>query len=127
MEIKLDADAVAGIASAAIFDSLSQEARESMIKQAIEFLLTPERDRNRFSHGKTPLQVAFDTAIHQACMKVVQEHVADDPVIKAHILELLGPLITPALKTTAANYDSRLSDALGSALSHWLSEIARDQ
>lgn len=123
MEIKLDIDAVAGIASAAIFDAMSQDVRDSVIKQAIEFLITPEQER--FGTGKTPLQNAFDSAIRDASYKIVRDQIANNPEVEKGILELLGPLLTSAMNAEADQFNSSLSDTLGHALGNWLSEIAR--
>lgn len=125
MEIKLDAEAAASIASAAIFDSLSEEARDSVIKQAIEHLLTPEKDRMRTNHGQTPLQTAFNQALNTAAYKAVAEKVSNDPQVTAKIDELLGPLLLKAIEAEAEHYDNSLSDKLGSALGQWLAEKAR--
>lgn len=128
MEIKLDAEAAASIASAAIFDSLSEEARDSVIKQAIEHLLTPvKNDRFSVGPGQTPLQTAFNQALSTAAYKAVADKVANDPQVTAKIDELLGPLLNKALEAEAENYDNSLSDKLGSALGQWLAEKARSQ
>jgi hypothetical protein len=125
MEIKLDAEAVAGIASAAIFDAMSADMRESVIKQAVQYLLTPEENRGRFGPGKTPLQNAFDQAIQQVAYKVVKERIEEDPVISEHIQSLIHPLMTQALNAEAVDYETTLADAIGSAMGSWLSELAR--
>lgn len=125
MEIKLDAEAAASIASAAIFDSLSQDARDSVIKTAIEFLLTPEKNRNNYGAGETPLQQAFNNAIREVAFRIVKEKIENDPQVEEAILDLLGPLLTSAMKVEGENYESKLADAIGQALGVWLSNQAR--
>lgn len=128
MEIKLDAEAVAGIASAAIFDSMSEEARDSVIQQAIQYLLTPDQDRaSRMRPATTPLQDAFNDAIRQVAYKVVKEKIENDPEIQEAILTLLGPLLTAALTGEASEYGTSLSDKLGIALGSWLNDMARER
>lgn len=127
MEIKLDAEAVTAIASSAIFDSLSQDVRDSVIKQAVQFLLTPEKDRYSHSGTKTPLQNAFDDAIRSVAYKVVKEKIENNPDIINAINELLGPLIVAALSGEAEEYGCDLSEKLGQALGSWLSQMARER
>lgn len=126
MEIKLDPESVQSIASAAIFDHMSQEMRDSVLKQAVESLLTPGK-REYYGTGKTPLQTAFDQAIAQAAYKAVQEKIAEDPEVRAKIQELLGPLLNSALEAEAKDYNTSLADALGNALGSWLAEQARKE
>lgn len=126
MEIKLDAEAVAGIASAAIFDSLSQESRDSVIKQALQHLLTPEENRGRFGPGETPLQQAFNQAVQAAAYRIVREKIENDQQVQEGILKLLGPLLISSMEAEAeANFDSSLAETLGKALGTWLAEQAR--
>lgn len=126
MELKLDPESMASIASAAIFDQMPQVSRDEVIKQAIEYLLTPEKDRHQFgSVGKTPLQQAFESALRNAAFRAVEEHVKNDPQVTAHIQELLGPMINSALEGEASLYNSHLADAIGAALANWLGQISR--
>ena len=127
MEIKLDGEAVAEIASAAIFQSMSTDARENILKQAVQALLTPDKD-SRYSpgYGKTPLQQAFESAIQQAAFKAVREFVETNEEIKAEIDKLLGPLILGVVKDQADRYDDSLAEAIGKAIGNWLADKARD-
>lgn len=126
MEIKLDADAVTAIASAAIFESLDKDARDLVIKQAIMYLLAP--DVKHFSGtGATPLQRAFNQAVETAAFNVVREVVADDVNVKAHIMELLGPLVTSTLDVQAQDWRDDFGTAIGKAIGIWLNEQARER
>jgi hypothetical protein len=127
--IQLDPEAVAGIATAAIFDSLSHESRESIVKQAVEHLLTPEKSRTSTygSVSKTPLQLAFDQAISQVAFKVVKEKIESDPRIQEKIEELLGPLLLGALAAESSQFDDELSGKIGEVLGMWIAECARER
>jgi hypothetical protein len=124
MEIKLDSEAFAGIASAAIFESLAAESRELIIKQALQHLMTPTKAQFG-TPGITPLQEAFNQAIYQVATKTIREKIEEDPEVNKYIYDMLGPIITPPLEATATNYDNGLSDALGQALGNWLGDEAR--
>lgn len=126
MDLKLDPEAVQSIASAAIFEHLGQEARDSIVKQAVEHLLTPEKSRTGYGTGKTPIQNAFDQAITTVAYKVVKEQIENDPDVQERILEILGPLLVSATEAEAKEgFDAMLADRLGSALGSWLADVAR--
>lgn len=128
MDLKLDPEAVQSIASAAIFEHLGQEARDSIVKQAVEHLLTPEKSRSGYGYGagETPIQKAFDQAITAVAYKVVKEQIENDPAVQERILEILGPLLVSATEAEAKEgFDAMLADRLGSALGSWLADVAR--
>lgn len=126
--ISLDSEALAVVASKAIFDQLPDEQREKILKQAVTFLLTPDtRNRSYGVPGTTPLQDAFNTAIREAAFKAVREQVENDPDLNDAIRKLLGPLIDGALKGEAEHYNNTLADKLGEAIGSWLGDLARSQ
>jgi hypothetical protein len=126
MDLKLDPEAVQSIAATAIFESLDANAREEILKQAIQQLLTPEKDRSRYGYGKTPLQRAFDQAISEAAFRAVREKIEADPEVQARIDELMGPLVSNAVTEMSADYQDGLASAIGSALGAYLAQHARD-
>jgi hypothetical protein len=127
MEIKLDGTAVAELASAAIFQSLSEQQRESVLKQAVEALLTPDKNHHSTAYGKTALQQAFEQAIRQAAYNAVHEKIAQDPEVRAKIDELLGPLLLAAVDAESSEYRDSLADAIGNAIGGWLAAKARGE
>lgn len=124
MEIKLDTDAAASIASAAILQSLSEENKQAMIQQALQYLMTPERDRG-YGLSKSPMQNAFDSALHQAAHKVVQDHIASLPEVETAITDLLGPLLNGVVKKQSENWNDELAGVIGNAIGDWLADKAR--
>lgn len=124
MDLKIDSEALGQIAAAAIFEQLSQDSRDTVIKQAIEYLLTPHKGPG-YMVGRSPLQIAFETALQEAATKAVREKIADDEEIKQHINELLGPIVNKALAVEAEKYRTELADAIGVALGNWLAEQAQ--
>lgn len=128
MEIKLDNEGLATIATAAIFDSMTQQARDDVVRQALQYLLTPEKNRNTYGvNTTTPLQDAFNAGIRTAAFRAVEEKIQNDPEVQNHIYGLLGPLLNSAMEAEAEDWNSGLADALGSALGAWLSTKARER
>lgn len=128
MEVKLDAEAAASIAAAAIFESMTQDARDQVLRQAVQYLLTPEKD-SRYPYGNvsTPLQKAFNSALSTASYQVVQEEIQKSPEVKQAILDILGPLIQGALTAQSTEHNTSLADTIGEAVGRWLAEQARKE
>lgn len=124
MDISINADDVSAIASKAIFETLSQQARDDILQKAVSSLLTPSRS-GYGATSQTPLQIAFENAIATAAHKVVRERLLEDPEVAAGIDRLLGPLLASAMSAEAAHHDTSLADAVGAALGTWLAERAR--
>lgn len=128
MDLKLNAEEMAAIASAAIFEQMSAESRATVIQAAIIHLVTPDSGSiHSMNRGKTPLQVAFESALQQAAYAAVREKVANDPEVNTYIHQLLGPLIGNALKAESEVYKTSLSEHIGTALGQWLNEKARGE
>ncbi len=129
MEIKLDAEAAASIASAAIFNSLSEDYRNEVIKQAVQHLIAPSAPSSGSSYrpGPSPIQQAFERALTTAAYTAVEEKVKTDPTIQAEIEKLLGPLINGVLEEESARYNNELSDRIGKALGDWIAEVSRNR
>lgn len=131
MELKLDSEAAASIASAAIFQSLSEDQRDNVIQQAIQYLLTPQPQNPGTTYGarvsKTPLQLAFEQALTVAAYKAVADAVQNDPGVKENIDRLMSPIINQALEVEAMSYDFTLSDKIGKAVGDWLADKARER
>lgn len=129
MEIKLDAEAAASIASAAIFNSLSEDYRNEVIKQAVQHLIAPSKPSgsSSWNPGPSPLEQAFNQALTSAAYRAVEEKVKTDPTIQAEIDKLLGPIINGVLAAEAQRYNNELSDRIGKALGDWIAEVSRNR
>ena len=82
MDIKIDSETWGAVASAAIFEQMTEETRATVMQQAFQCLLAPDNSRN-FGRGETPLQTAFNMAIRQAATQAVQEHIAENEEVKS--------------------------------------------
>lgn len=130
MEIKLDGDAVASIAATAIFEAMDIDTRNSVIQQALSYLLTPAQVTSGYNNrgaSETPLQQAFNQGVRDATFKLVREYITESEEIKQGILSMLGPLITAALEGEASVYRYGLSESIGHAVGQWLAEQSRKE
>jgi hypothetical protein len=87
MDIKISPDQMHDIVSKAIFDSVTPEERERILKAAIVELLTPAKSYGS-REPETPLEVAMKSAAHGVAMKIAQDRLAADETFKANIESL---------------------------------------
>ncbi len=118
MELKLDQGQMRIMVTKAIFDSMTPEAREKMVSDAISSCLKVADGYG----GKSTLQRSFDDAIRAACSQVAHDMIGKDEKIKAELEKLY---VEAWKRLMSLNDDgdggrekliSRLSSAMGEAL-----------
>jgi hypothetical protein len=95
MELSINPEAAKEIVQKAIFDSLSQDARNELVGQAITALtLRPKKDRYAYSgpEPRSPLEEAFDRAVVTIANQVVREYLEDEEIKKAIQAQILAAL-----------------------------------
>lgn len=87
VNVSIKDDEVKQLVSHAIFQALSQERRDEILKEAVAFLLTPERDRTRDNYGSkySPIQEAFNRAVCATASHMVFEKLTNDQAFKAEL------------------------------------------
>lgn len=123
--INLDPESLSIIVQKAILDSLTPEARDQIMVDAIANLLTIPKKEQYGRQMDTPLQEAFKSAVHSAAVTVVRDMVQSDEAVQAKILELVS---TPIAEITKGNWDGlpdRIGEAIGSTVAEWLRDRSR--
>jgi hypothetical protein len=95
-EIQISDDAVREIAQAALLQTLTAEARENVITQAITWMTTPPKDPNSYGNQPrrpTPLEDAFQIAMRAATMKLVSEMIEEEGPVREFVHNELRKLI----------------------------------
>lgn len=118
MEVKIDAESVKGFVAEAVLRSLDAEARERLIRQAIEHLLKPQESPfGARSERISPLEVAFRQAVEMVARKMVAEQVASDPAIS----EAIGKLVAAGIRRLEErSSDPKVSDAIADTIGKWI-------
>ena len=78
--IHLDTEKMRDIISAAVFQVMSAESKESLLKQALKNLIEPRRDSYSVYTRPSHLQEIFDSAVRRLAEEVVKEQFAKDEV-----------------------------------------------
>lgn len=125
-EIKLDSDAVQNIVAKALLEELSEEARNSLIQQAITYLIAAPKNTNHYSNRpeKSPLQVAFEKAAVEVADGYVRELFKKDE-FKSQVDRAVLKFVNEKFKESGWLYDS-IGVAVGNRVGELLRDRARD-
>lgn len=72
MNIDIPQEQWAAIVGSAVMQSITDENRDTLIKEAVTHLLTPQK-HSAFGRQRTPLQEAFDLALQQKATEYIRE------------------------------------------------------
>lgn len=93
-EIQISDEAVREIAHAALLQTLTAEARENVISQAITWMTTPPKgDSYSRTRQSTPLEDAFQIAMRSATMKLVGEMIEEEGPVREFVKTELRKLV----------------------------------
>jgi hypothetical protein len=96
---------------AAVLQTVTSENRDTLIKEAIRYLLVPSK--NDWDRGITPLQIAFDEALKIEANKILQSEISKD----SGILSEVRKMITEAVeKATTGERRGKIVDKMADAL-----------
>ncbi len=91
MEIKLDQATIQGIVGEALLVSLTQEARDILVKGAISHLLSRT---GMNGNGPSVLQQAFNGAVRDVAEKMAHEHLKDNVELETAIKGMIADAVT---------------------------------
>lgn len=92
MNISMNEEQMAVLVSKAIFDGLTQEAKDEMLQKALRHLMTKEKPSYGYGQPRTPLEQAYQTAAYDVAQKLVREKLEADEAFKANIEALFVDL-----------------------------------
>ena len=120
----LDPDSLSTLVQKAILDSITPEARNKLVTDAIAELLAVQPKDHYGLGGKSKLMEAFDSAIHIAARQLVTEQIKNDPQVQAQIQDLVS---APIAAICDGNYDGlpeKIGAAIGDGVAEWLRQRA---
>lgn len=88
--ITLPLDEMRVLMGKAILDSLSAEAREKLLQEALNYLLVAPPTQRGYGEQKSPIQYAFDEAVRQLATEIAQSIVAEQ---KPKIIEAVTAML----------------------------------
>lgn len=115
-DIKLDEAQIKALASAAIVQAISQQGRDAIICQAVDFLLTP-KESSYSSRKVSPIQEAFTRALEQTAREVALEMIEKDERVRARLLEMLVAAHEQVLVAGRDNMVKKIAEAVERGLS----------
>lgn len=118
MDIKISDEQMQSIVSAAVLQAMGTEARDTVMKAAIEYLLTPKSDdRYSYSKPKSPLQRAFENAIEVYAMGAAREWLEEREDARQQIRDLY----VAAYQKMVTDYQPDLIDRIAQQMARALS------
>ncbi len=113
MDIAIDPKALQTIVSDAIFKSLDEKKRDTLIQAALQHLMTPAKAAGGWGsrEGSTPLEQAFQVACAQAAQKIVTEELQ-----KPEQREKIAAIIHKAFDKAFLSEDGKIVDELAKSL-----------
>jgi len=108
-----DDEALKRLISEAIFQTLDSGKRETLIKEAIAYLLRPAGDR---AGNESPIESAFRRACIAVTEKIAEETVVKDEAFKAKVKALLVEAVERFNGPAREKLIERLAEAIGRAV-----------
>jgi hypothetical protein len=76
VNLSIDAEAMKNIVAETILAKFSPAQREDLLKQAVAFILTPDKTGSSYSnrsYGKSPFDLALEQGAYTACCEIIRE------------------------------------------------------
>jgi len=119
--IKLDDDSVRGLVAEAVLSNLSVEARNTLITDALKWLMTPREETNNRGFGTvkrpSPLEEAFRDAISRVANQVVSEYLQNDPQTIENIKTLYAEAMHKLMNDGRIDTVNAIASAIGEGMS----------
>lgn len=127
-QITISADSVQAIVTKALFEEIGAEGRDTLIRQALSYLLTTPKNTGYGRTEESPLQYALNRAVEASANIVAREVVEAHPEVREHLRKMLGDVIVAMLEDTSYSAANEgLAKAIVDAVRTWLQDQARER
>lgn len=111
MDIKLNEEQMQSIVSAAIFQTLDEQQKEMMIKDALKHLMTAV-PRGSYGERYSPLAEAFHRAVQDQARKLATEMLENNAEINTKIQSLISEGVQQLMTDKREGTVLRIADAI---------------
>lgn len=121
MDLKLDQDAMQALVAKTIFESLTPEKREEILKSAIAYLAMPQEAGSGYGSRRrdSPLEAAFKTAAEYVTTRIVTEQLKEDADFTAKVKAVMLEAVERAFNIDGGGREKMvqaISDAIVAGL-----------
>ena len=109
IEFQLDPQAMREATNQAILGLLTPELKDQLLVRAIASLLQPSTDA--WNRGKSPLDDAFERAVHIVARDMILAYIKDDVGIMSMLAELASEAGRKVLSADSGKLAERMADA----------------
>lgn len=118
----IDAGVVSALIGKTILEAIGPEQRDALIAAAVDKMVrsTEHTEYGRKIVDPSPIQVAFEAAVREACGRIVREYIDSDearPMVEKAIHDACRDLIADR-----ESWYGKVADAVGSAISELVKE-----
>lgn len=118
MNISMNEEQMTALVSKAIFDSLTQDAKDEMLQKALRHLMTKDDKSYGYGPKRTPLEEAFQGAASTVTRRIATEHLENDEAFKMNLESLFADL---GKKLFEGPLRAKLVETMADAVVHNLS------
>lgn len=119
MQVNLDQVMLQNIIAEAVFVSISEDQRKTLITAAIASLLKQDENGSSYYGSKTsPLERAFREAVQRVAEKCAQQMMTENAEVQAKIQGLLNEALVVVMDTNREQNVKRIAEAIAKGLSY---------
>ena len=120
--IHIEGDAMRAIVAKAVLEGISQDQRDLLVEQAIQYIITapPKPSTYGAVQQPSPLQAAFQNAI-QLSLSETARRVVDSEPVRQRVDQLMADALADVMKTDNSSLPDAVRAALGQAISTYSS------
>lgn len=116
LRIDLPEELVKKVASEAILNAITEDQRQTLIRDAVAYLLTPE-DRG-YGRRESPITLAFHDGVRSVAIRVAMDMFEKDETIKTKIRELLNEALEKVMNANRDKTVERLANAITEGMAY---------
>ena len=121
--MQLDSDTLGKLASEAIFNSLTQEKPDELLKEPITKIMAPEKSSSYGGKSTSILQDAFTEAVRKSVHEIVRKHFAESEEIRKQIESVTLAGVKKALDVSEEKYND-IASSIASIIARGFDEAA---
>jgi hypothetical protein len=116
MRVDLPEELIKKVAAEAILTAINQEQRDTLIRNAVAYLLTP--DDKGYGRRESPITSAFNDGIRAVASRLAVEMFEKDETVKNRINELLTEALEKMMGENRAKTVDRIASALTEGMAY---------
>jgi hypothetical protein len=111
LQVDLPIEMLKQIASEAILNAISPEQRDTLVRNAVAYLVTPPENRS-YGPSYSPITQAFHDGIRSVAIRIAMEMFEKDETVRLKIRELLNEALEKVMVANREKTVQRIGEAI---------------